>query len=89
MVRQATTRKLGLTPEGRKEPFKWAQVVAFAVEYEVRNRGYCPVIVVSIAVGMFGSMCMYDDASRLRWHNVKFEPDDNSFHLSFEKRKNA
>ena len=32
---------------------------------------------------------MYDDASRIRSRNGQFEPDDSSFHLSFEKRKNA
>ena len=32
---------------------------------------------------------MYDDAIRLRWRNVQFEPDGNNFHLSFEKRKNS
>jgi hypothetical protein len=30
MVRQATTRKFGLSPKNRKAPFKWADVVIFA-----------------------------------------------------------
>jgi len=47
------------------------------------------LVVASTAVVMFGGMCIYDDASRLRWRNVRFEPDGVSFHLSFEKRKNA
>ena len=34
-------------------------------------------------------MCRYNDANRLRWRNIKFEPDGTIFHLSFEKRKNA
>ena len=89
MVRHATTRKFGRTPKGRKEPFQWAQVVAFALEYGVCNNGYCHLVVASMSVVMFGGMCMYDDASRLRWHNVVFEPDGISFHLSFQKRKNA
>ena len=80
MVRQATSRKFGLTPKGRKEPFQWAQVVAFALEYGVNNRGYCHLIVASIAVVMFGGICRYDDASRLRWRNVQFEQDGSSFH---------
>jgi hypothetical protein len=42
-----------------------------------------------MTVVMFGGMCKYDDASRLRWRNVQLEPDGSSFHLSFEKRKNA
>jgi len=33
-------------------------------------------------------MRRYDDASRLRWRNVEFEPSHSSFHLSFEKKKN-
>jgi hypothetical protein len=40
MARQATSRKFGLTPKGNKEPFQWAQVVAFALEYGVNNRGF-------------------------------------------------
>ena len=43
----------------------------------------------SMAVVMFGAMCIYNDANRLRWCNVTIEPDGISFHLSFEKRKNA
>ncbi len=41
-----------------------------------------------MVVVMFGDICRYDDTSRLRWHNVEFEPNRSSFHLSFEKRKN-
>jgi len=89
MVRQVTTRKFGLTPKGRKEPFQWAQVVSFALAYGVHNRGYCHLVVASVAVVIFGGMCRYNDASRLRWRNVTIEPDGCSFHLSFEKRKNA
>ena len=37
MVRQAAARKFGLTPKGRKEPFQWAQVVAFAQAYGVQH----------------------------------------------------
>ncbi len=89
MVRQAATRKFGLTPKGRKEPFQWASVVFFALEYGVRNLGYCHLVVASMAVVMFGGMCRYDDASRLRWRNVEFEPNRISFHISFDKRKSA
>jgi hypothetical protein len=42
-----------------------------------------------MAVMMFGAMCIYNDASRLRWRNVTIEPDGSNFHLSFEKRNNA
>ncbi len=82
MVRQAVARKFGLTPKGRKEPFQWAHVVAFAQAYGVQHQGYCHVVVASMAVVMFGDMCRYNDASRLRWRNVKFEQDGNCFHLT-------
>ncbi len=89
MVRQAATRKLGLTPKGRKEPFQWAQVVTFVLKYGVRNRGYYHLVVASMAEVIFGGMCRYDDVSHLCWRNVKFDPDGSCFHLSFETRKNA
>ena len=66
MARQAATPKFGPTPKGRKEPFQWAQVVLFALEYGVHSRGYCHLFVASMAVVIFGGMCRYDDASRLR-----------------------
>ncbi len=46
MVRQAASRKFGLTPKGRKEPCRLAQVVAFVLEYGVNNRGYCYMVVL-------------------------------------------
>ncbi len=63
--------------------------MAFAKKYGVNNRGYCHLVVASMAVVMFGGMCKYDDANRLRRHTVHFEPNGNIFHLAFEKRKNA
>ncbi len=89
MVRQAATRKFGLTPKGRKEHFQWTQVVSFSPAYGVHNQGYCHLVVASMAVVMFGGMCKYNDANSLRWRNVTIEPDGNCFHLYFEKRKNA
>jgi hypothetical protein len=59
------------------------------MEYGVNNRGYCHLFGALMAVVMFKGMCGYDDASRLHWRNVQFELDGNSFHHSFEKRKNA
>jgi hypothetical protein len=78
-----------MTPKGQKETFQWAQVVAFAMKYGVQHRGYRHLVVASMTVVMFGGMCRYDDISRLRWRNVQLEPDGNSFHLSYDKRKNA
>jgi hypothetical protein len=65
MVRQAASRKFGLTPKERKEPFQWAEVVAFALEYGINNMGYVHLVVTSMAVVMFGGMCKYDDAISL------------------------
>ncbi len=42
-----------------------------------------------MAVIRFGAMCRYNDVSRLRWRNAKFEQYGSSFHLTFEKRKNV
>ena len=89
MWRETATRKFGLTPKGRKKPFQWTQMVSFALAYRVHNQGYCHLVVASMAVVMFGGMCMYNDVSRFRWRSVTIEPDGRSFHLSFEKRKNG
>ena len=42
-----------------------------------------------MSVVMFGAMSRYNNVSRLRWRNVKFEGDKSCFHITFEKRKNA
>ena len=47
------------------------------------------MVVASMPVVMFGGMCKYDDANRLRWRNVQFEPNVSNFHISLEKRKNS
>ncbi len=90
MVRQAAARKFGLIPKEMKETFQWAQVVAFAqLAYGVQHQGCYHLEVASMTVIMFGAMCRFNDVNRLRWRNVKFEQDGSSFHLTFEKRKNA
>jgi hypothetical protein len=88
MVRQAAARQFGLGTRNRKEPFTWEQVVAFAQVYGVNSRGYCHLVVASMAVVMFGAMCRYDDVSHLRWRNIKFDAGYRCFHIEFEKRKN-
>jgi len=88
MVRQAAARNFGLNPKGRKEPFQWAQVVAFAQAYASQHQGYCHLEVASMAVIMFVATCRYTDVSRLRWRYAKLEHAGNCFHLTFEKRKN-
>ncbi len=42
-----------------------------------------------MSVIMFGAMCRYDDASGLRWRNIRFVEDGSGFEITFEKRKNA
>jgi hypothetical protein len=37
----------------------------------------------------FGAMCRYDDASGLRWRNIRFVEDGSGFEITFEKKKNA
>ncbi len=34
-------------------------------------------MVSSMTVLMFGGMCRYSDASRLRWRNLRFDEDGN------------
>ncbi len=55
----------------------------------MRQQGYCHLVVASIAVIMFGAMCRYDDASGLKWRNIRFVEDGSEFEISFEKRKDA
>ncbi len=42
-----------------------------------------------MAVIMFGAMCRYDDASGLKWKNLRFVEDGSGFEITFEKRKNC
>ncbi len=42
-----------------------------------------------MAAIMFGAMCRYDDASGLKWRNIRFVEDGSGFEITFEKRKNA
>ena len=89
LVRNAAMRRFGLNPKNRKEPFEWDNVVLFAEAYGVRQQGYCHLVVASITVIMFGAMCRYDDASGLRWRNLRFVEDGSGFEITIEKRKNC
>ncbi len=82
-------RKFGLNPKNGKEPFEWENVVLFAEAYEVRHQGYCHLVVASMAVITFGAMYRYDDASGLRWRNIRFVEEGSGFEITFEKRKNT
>jgi len=90
MVRQAATRKFGLSPKNRKAPFKWAEVVMFATTYGVLHQGYCHLVVSSMAILLFGGMCRYSNVSRLRWRNLRLD-DDGNLHANFNHgcRKNS
>ena len=41
-----------------------------------------------MSVVMFGGMCRYDDASGLKWSNIRVEADGSAFEITFDKRKN-
>ncbi len=82
-------RKFGLNPKNRKEPLEWDNVVLFVEAYGVRQRGYCYLLVASVAVIMFGAMSRYDDESGLKWRNIRFVENGSGFEITFEKRKNA
>ncbi len=89
LVREAAIRRFGLNPKNRKEPFEWAQVVKLAEAYGSLHQGYCHMVVATISGVMFGAMCRYDDASGLRWRNIRFEADGSAFEITFDKRKNC
>jgi hypothetical protein len=89
IVRNAAMRKLGLNPKSRKELFEWDNVMLFAEAYGVRQQGYIHLVVASMAVIMLGAMCRYDDASVLKWSNIRFVENGSGFEITFEKRKNA
>ena len=88
MVRQAAIRKFGLAPKNRKTPFSWKNVASFAMAYGVHQQGYCHLVVATMAVVIFGGMCMYDDVSGLKWKDATFGVGSCSVELFFEKRKN-
>jgi hypothetical protein len=90
-VRTSATRKFGLSAKRvKKKPFLWLQLVDFALLYGNQNQGYCHLVVSTMAILSFGAMCRYsDDVNRLKWKNIKLEPDSSSFETIFEIRKNA
>ena len=89
MVRTTATRKFGLSPKRVKEPFMWTDLVDFALLYGIDSQGYCHLVVATMAILSFGAMCRYNDVSRLKWGNIKFEKDLSSLEITFEIRKNS
>ncbi len=73
MVRTASARKFGLSPKRVKEPFMWTNLVNFALLYGINSQGYCHLVVAATAILTFGAMCRYNDVSRLKWGNIKFQ----------------
>ena len=67
MVRTAAARTLSLSAKRVKEPFLWFQLVDFALIYGNQNQGYYHLVVSTMAILSFGAMCLYSDASRLKW----------------------
>ncbi len=62
--------------------------MSFALTHGVNSKGYCHLVVDSMAMVKFWAMCRYDDVSHLRWRNIKFDNGYSCFHIEFEKRKN-
>ncbi len=75
MVRKAAARKFGLSPKRVKEPFMLTYLVDFALLCGINSQGYCHLVVATMAILLFGAMCRYNDVSRLKWGNIKFESD--------------
>ena len=48
----------------------------------MRQQGYYHLAVASVVVIMFGAMCRYDDASGLRWRNIRFVGDGSGIEIS-------
>jgi len=88
MMRTTTARKFGLSAKHVKDPFLWFQLVDFALLYGIHNQGYCHYVVSTMAFFSFGAMCPYKDVTRLKWSNVRFEPDLSFFEITFERQKN-
>ena len=84
MARTASARKFCLSAKRVKEPFLWFLFVDFALLYGNQNQGYCHLVVAIKAILSFGAMCRYNDVSRLKWKNIKFESDSRSFEITFE-----
>ena len=82
-------RKFGLNTKNRKKPFEWDHVMDFAEAYGVRHKGYCHLVVATMAIVMFGGMCRYGDAPAPLWSNIRFEADGSAFEITFGKRKDA
>jgi hypothetical protein len=88
--RTAVARNFGLSAKSRvKEPFLGSQLVDFALLYGNENQGFCHLVVSTMAFLSFDAMCCYSDVSRIKWKNIKFESDSNSFEITFETRKKA
>jgi hypothetical protein len=81
MVRTAAARKFGLSAKRVKEPFLWFQLVDFGILYGNQNQSYCLLVVSTMAILSFGTMCRYSDVSRLKWKNIKFESESSSFEI--------
>ena len=87
MVRTAAARKFGLSSKRVKEPFMRLDLVGFAFLYGVHSQGYCHLVVSTMPILSFGAMCRYNDVSRLKWEDIRFESDLSSFEITFKSEK--
>ena len=65
----------------------WSDLVDSTLLYGVHSQGYCHLVVASMDILSFGTMCRYSDVNRLKWENIRFEPDLSSFEITFAIRK--
>jgi hypothetical protein len=66
MVRTAAARKFSLSALRVKESFLWFQLVDYVLLYGNQNQGYGHVVVSTMAIISFGTMCRFSDVSQLK-----------------------
>ena len=81
MVRTTTARTFGSSAIRVKNLFLWFQLGDFAIIYSIHTQGYCHLVVSTMAILSFETMCRYSDVNRLRWRNVHFDNDLNVLKL--------
>ena len=89
MVRRDAARKCWSYPVGKKDAI--CSVPTHAIRRSLWGEAstYFHLVAATMAGVMFGAMCRCNDASHLRWRNIRFESDGSSFEITFEKGKNA
>jgi hypothetical protein len=57
----SSPRKFELSPKRMKENVLLFQLVDFAILYEIHNKGYCHLLVATMAILAFEAMCRYSE----------------------------